>query len=255
MTSNAGTSELDKVTFSDWVLTLISLVFTLGGLLIMRDDFQAGIVTVSFFGACLAVFVHIILRKRRLQKQVPLTAMVAGGVPIRQSRVRIATMGIGLLALGAVLLAFGPQGDKGMLGFAWLLVAVGSLLLIGLATGFLLVAFIQFDPPGLTFGHWGGKIFVPWTAITSIGRRDLHSNQAVFLWVDTDAVTAEPPSFMTKAHKQMAYSRAWLGADFVIMCTSYALDAPVLLAALQRYITEPDSRQELHRQQRLAEPR
>lgn len=238
-------SRLDKVTFTDWLLALIGLLFILVGLVIIQKDFKAGITTLSFFGVCFAVFVHTILRKLRLQRQSPLTVAVVGGVPIRPSRLRAGMFGLGLVGLGGTLALFRPGDSLIFLGCALLMVAVGGVIVVGLVTGFLPKSYLQFDPPGITFGYWGGKVTIPWSAITEVARGEIHGNQAVFIGVVNEAVTAEPPSYLAKVQKKMASSRAWTGADFVIMNSLYGIDAPILVAAMERYITSPEARTEL----------
>lgn len=247
-------SSLHTVSFQDWLLAFIGFVFTLGGLFLLPKDFNTGITTVALFGAGFAVAVHIILRKQRLRRLslVALKAGVAGGVPIRQSRARIAMLGMGMTCLGAVLAAFQPERNVIMLGIAWFMIAVGVVLLGGLAVGLLPNGFIQFDPSGITFAQMRGKAIVPFTAITNIVCGEFNNNQAVFIWVDQGAVAAEPPSYLPSAHKQMASSQAWFGADFVIMSSSYGIDAPVLSAALARYVADPSSRDELRSAQQLS---
>lgn len=252
MAGTSTVSKLDKVTFKDWLLALIGLLFTLGGLLIIRNDFEVGITTLAFFGFCFAVAVRIILRKLRLQRQSPLTATVIGGEPIRPSRGRIAMLGLGLLVVGIVLALFQPDDNKILLGCALLMAITGGVLLVGLLTGLLSKAYIQFDPPGITFGYLGGKASIPWSAIINVARGEIHNNQAVFVWVVHDAVIAEPTSYLTKLHKQMASAKTWTGADFVIMSSTYGIDAPVLLAAMERYITNPETRTELRAVPKLA---
>lgn len=245
MESTSTVSKLDKVTFKDWLLALIGLLFTLSGLLIIQNDFKVGITTLAFFGSCFAVAVRVILRKLRLQRQSPLTATVLGGEPIRPSRGRIAMLGLGLLVVGSILAFFQPDDDKILFGCALLMAIAGGILLFGLLTGLLSKAYIQFDPPGITFGYLGGKATVPWTAITKVARGEMHNNQAVFLWVEHEALTAEPPSYLPKLKKQMSSSRTWAGADFVILSSTYGIDAPILLAAIKRYVSSPEVRMEL----------
>jgi hypothetical protein len=245
MVEASTVSKLDKITFKDWLLALIGLLFTLGGLLIIQKDFKVGITALAFFGSCFAVFLRIILRKLRLQRQSPLTAIVVGGEPIRPSRVRIAMLGLGLMVVGTILALFQPDDNNILFGCALLMAIAGGVLLVGLVTGLLSKAYIQFDPPGITFGYWGGKATVPWSAITNVARGEIHNNQAVFIWVPHEAVTVEPSSDLAKIHKQMTLSKTWAGADFVIMSSTYGIDAPILLAAIKRYITSPEARAEL----------
>lgn len=238
-------SRLDKITLQDWALAVIGGLFTLGGLLMLRNDFKTGIVTLVFFGLCFAHAVSVILRKRRARKLVALTASVAGGVPIRQSRTRMALLGGALLILGALQVAF--ITDAVQVGIGWLLVVVGGVMLAGLAAGLLYTAYIQFDPSGITFGDRHGKAVVPWQAITGLARTDMNNNPIVLVSVDPEAIAVQPAAHRPRLSRQMARSRGSFGADFAIMSTVYGIDAPVLLAALQRYVAEPESRRELQR--------
>ena len=244
-------SQLDKVTVKDWMLAAVGFMFTLAGLLIIRRDFKVGITTLAFFGSCFALSVRVILRKLRLQKQGPMTATVVGGEPIRPSKARMATLGGGLFVVGTILSVFQPDNDKVMFGISIFVASVGALFLVALATGWLSKAFIQFDQEGLTLGFWRGKTTIPWSSITNVARGEIHSNPAIFIWVDHNAVTTEPPEYLTKIRKQMASARAWTGADFAIMSSNYGIDAPVLLAAIERYASEPASREQLRTTPRL----
>lgn len=240
-------SRLDKIGFRDWAMVAIGLFFTLASLLIMRSDLKGGLVSGTFFGLCLAHAVSVIVRKRRMRKQVALTATVAGGVPIRQSRSRMALMGLALLAVGITQTAFGGVINPLLVDIGWLLLIVGGGLLAGLATGVLPIGFIQFDPEGITFAGWRGQAFVPWFAVTGLARGEVHYNPAVLLCVDAEAVRPQPETYRRRMARQMAFSRGKMGGDFAILSQNYGIDSPVLLAALQRYVTKPDSRQELRR--------
>jgi len=245
MAPTDSASQLDRISFQDWALAVIGGLFTLGGLVIIGRDFKTGIVTLAFFGLCFAHAVSVILRKRRARRQVAVTASVAGGVPIRQSRLRMALLGGALLVLGGLHAAFTPNAVQ--MGLGWLLVAVGGVMLIGLASGLLYTAYFQFDPDGLSFGDRHGKAVVPWSAITGLARADMSNNPVVLVSVDADAIEVVPDTHRLRLFKQMGRTRGTLGADFAIMGTVYGIDAPVLLAALQRYAAEPAARQELQR--------
>jgi len=236
---------LDKITFKDWLLALIGLFFILSGVFIIQKDFNTGITVLVFFGACFAVSVQIIVRKLRLQRQSLVTVTVTGGEPIRPSRKRIALISIGLLAMGSIMAVFQPDNNRILFGISLLIALTGVVLLVGLCSGLIARSYIQFDPKGLTFGYLRGKVTIPWPAITHASRGEIHNNQAVFLSVATKNIRVEPPSYQPKVHKQMASSQRWIGADFIILCSTYAIDAPVLLAAIERYMTQPETRAEL----------
>ncbi|HTN31982.1 MAG TPA: hypothetical protein VL178_14320 [Pseudomonas sp.] len=108
MANEPKISTLDKVTFKDGLFALFGLLLTLAGLVILPKDFKTGVTTLTFFGACFATAVYIILRKLRLQRQTPLAVSVVGGVPIRPSRSRMVMLALGLLLVGSVLAVFSP---------------------------------------------------------------------------------------------------------------------------------------------------
>lgn len=241
----------DRITPQDWALAVIGGLFTLAGLLIIRRDFNTGIVTLALFGLCFVHAVGVIVRKRRLQRQQAgaVAASVAGGVPLRQSRVRMLLLAGALLAIGATHAAFTTHPVQ--IGIGWLLLAVGGVMLAGLLSGRLYTDYLQFDPDGLSLGNRRGLAFVPWDAITGVARADLHTHPIVLLRVDLNAVQARPATHGPRLLKQMGRTHGQFGADFAIMTTVYGFDAPVLLAALRRYATEPATRHELRRPPQL----
>ncbi|MFG6460572.1 hypothetical protein ACG04Q_03245 [Roseateles sp. DXS20W] len=246
----AGTAP-DRITPQDWALAIIGGLFTLAGLLILRNDFNTGIVTLALFGLCFVHAVGVIVRKRRLQRQQAgaVTASVTGGVPLRQSRARMLLLAGALLAIGATHAAFTTHPVQ--IGIGWLLLAVGGVMLLGLLSGRLYTGYLQFDPDGLSLGDRHGRAHVPWDAITGIARTDLHTHPLVLVSVDAGAVQALPATHGPRLMKQMGRTHGQFGADFAIMTTAYGIDAPVLLAALRRYATQPAARQELQRPPRL----
>ena len=241
--SQDAASRLTRITLHDWALAAISLLFTLAGLLIVGRDFNTGIVTLVLFGLGLVHAVRVILRKRRAQRQQAQTAWVTGGVPIRQSRTRMALLGGALLAIGVTHIAFTTRAVQ--VGLGWLLLGIGVAVVIAVLLGRLSGDYIQFDPAGLTFGQWRAKAIVPWSAVTRVTAGELVDNPVVLVSVDAQAVVAEPPAHLPVLLRWMARCRGAQGADFVLMTASYGIDAPVLLAALQRYVSEPAARGEL----------
>ena len=249
------TSMFSTVTAENWLLATIGLIFMGLCLWIIPGNFNLGINGIMFGGLCFALAVRIILRKLRLQKlaqspspsqlQATLAALVAAGVPIRPSRVRMAMLIVVLLVVGTVLVVFPIEDNKLVLACGLLIAITGLALLIGRVTGLLTRAYIQLDPAGLTLGYYGGKAMVPWSAILTVDHTEINSNQAVYFRVVHKAVTAEPAAYLANVHKKMASSMRWFRADFVIMSSHFGIDAPVLAAAITKYKTSPEARQEL----------
>jgi hypothetical protein len=252
MKTKIPVSKLDKISFKDWLLLLISLLFTLGGLVLLKSNFNLGITTIAFFGGCLAVAISTILGKLRAQKYSSADASVTGGTPIRPARARFVAIGLGLFVIGSIFVKFQPDDDQTMFVIALFIAATGAIVLVSALTGLLSRNYIQFDPPGITFGFWGGKAIVPWSAITDLARGEMQSNQAVFLRVHQQAVSAEPLTYLAKIQKQMSLSQALTGAEFFILSSNYAIDAPMLFAVIERYVNHPEFRAELAADQQLS---
>lgn len=175
-------SKQHKVTFGDWLLVVISLVFTLLALALMSENFAKSMVMLAMFGSGLVVSIHIVRRKLRLQKYKPQQVTVVGGVPIRPSKMRAAQLGVGFSVLGAVFVLYGDQHDKLFMGIGWLVTSVGVAVLAGLVTGLLPREYFQFEPTGLTLGRRGGRVHIPWDMLLRVAPGEVHGNQAVFIW-------------------------------------------------------------------------
>jgi hypothetical protein len=247
--------ETSKVTIGEWFLLAISVCFTVLPLFLMRTDFRESMVMLAMFGSALLVNIHIIRRKFRLKKLTGISVKVVGGITIRPSRTRLTQLSLGLMVVGNVFVLYGKQNDMVFQTIAWLMVAAGAAAFIGMLMGLLPAGSMRFKPTGLVFGRRAGEMLIPWDAIRHMSVGHVHSNQAVFLWLDDEAVTASPATYLPKAQKEIASCRDWLGADFVVMSSIYGIDAPVLLATLERYAHQPECRAELEAQSKLAGPR
>ena len=229
-------------TRQDWMLLAISLVFVALGFIILPSQPEVGIVTLAFFGSCLAVAGWIIGRKLRASRFRADAVTVAGGVPIRASKVVPILLGVWLLALGAILYMFGaPYGPV----MPWLAGAValgGATPLVMLAMG-RYDKFLQFDPEGLTVGEQGWRMTVPWDAISAVDETEYSSNPLLQVGIDTDAgLLVQPPEANEKAQKWIGRNLGYFGAPVAIMTTHYGIALPVLAAAIRTYVRDPRAR-------------
>lgn len=248
----SSTSRLHRITKSDWALAGIGLGFSIAGLVMLPRDFNSGIVTLAVFGLCLAHAVHVILRKRRLARLGAVTARVVGGVRMRPSRLQFGLYGATLLALGITMASLASPRDAQLGGVGWLLILIGGGMLAGLAVGWLPIGHLQFDPEGLTIGDWGGQALLPWDAITGLGCNEVDGNPAVMVMVDPGALVVTPARHGRTLMRQLAWARGKAGVDFILVSHHYGIDAPVLQAALERYVVEPGARHELHPSPQIA---
>lgn len=241
-----------RVTPMDWTLAGIAAGLTLAGLGLLPGDFKNGVALLAMAGLGLVHTLHVILRKRRLARLGSVSARVTGGVRLRPSRLQFALYGAALLAVGAVLASVAGPRDAQMGGGGWLSMLVGGGMLAGVAVGWLPLGHLQFDPDGLTVGDRGGQTRVPWDAITGLGGNEVDGQPAVLLTVDAHALVPMPPGHGAQLARRLAWARGKAGVDIIIFSHDYGIAAPVLLAALERYVTEPAARQELAATPRLA---
>ena len=237
-----------KPTFRDWALLAISVVFVVGGIILLPSNRDVGIVSIAMFGPCAAVAVIIIMRKLRFRRLRALKAEIVGGVPIRQSRVLVIASGATLTAMGTIFILFGHSYGPVFLVLAWVIALIGGGLLIGALTGLWPNNSIQFDPEGITFGRTGFAFTVPWDNIAQVSAGAMNNNPAVFIRLhDYTGIIVHPNEQRERALKRLAWSAGWAGAPIVILTSNYGMDLPLFMAALERYLADPSTRAELAR--------
>jgi len=238
----------------DYLLVAISAVFVVIGCILLPRDPDAAIVALAMFGPCLVFFSYTILRRHRRRHAGPMAAQVVGGTPIRPLRGRALMLGAGLLALGVVLATHGAGAGPVFVWLSWFIAGVGAVFSVLVLLGVLPAGYLQFDPDALVVGTTREQARVPWSAISAMAEAEYHHNPAVFIWVaDVDAVMVQPETRRVRVLKRIASSQAWMGADFVILCSQYGVEASVVLAALQRYASEPAARDELTPREQIAQ--
>jgi hypothetical protein len=237
-----------KPSFFDWLALAIGVMFVLAGLVIFRFDRNSGIVTLTLFGLCAGVSVATIVRKLRFRRMRPLRVELVGGVPIKPSRANVLIVSSSIAVLGVVILVFGRHYGLVFWSMGWLLAAIGFLLLLGLATGYLPVGHVQFDPGGITIASRKWAYMIPWDNISQMRAGEYSGNPALFIWLHRDhAVEAQPPELNGKVMKLLAMNTGLIGAPVMLMTSRYGLDLPLLACAMERYVTDPSARAELSR--------
>lgn len=230
----------------DWGMVAIGIAFVAGGLMLLPHKRDVGIVTLAFFGPCLVVAVHNILRKFRFRRQRALKAEIIGGVPIRPSLAQILGIALTLTLMGVVLIVFGRSYGLIFWTIAWIIALIGGALLIGVLFGRIPNDYLQFDPDGITFGRARYKYMVPWDNIAQLSGGTMHENPALFIWLhDHERVSVQPSEAKTQLLKAFATGTSWAGAPIMLLPSRYNLDLPLLLCALERYLSDPAARSEL----------
>jgi len=246
-------TSLGKVTTKDWLLTVLSALLTIAaGVNILVTGFNESIVPLVMCGSCLVLFSSLIIRKKRYQRIRLISAQVAGGTPIRQSRSKVIFVALFLMIVGSIFVIYGQYLGKAFQLISFIGVITGIVLTIAIVAEFFPVTYVQFDPEGFTFGQSKWKVTLPWSSISNMVQAELHQNPAIFLWVtDYQELIVVPDAYREKALKQVAYLRKWVGTDFVIMPYQYNIDNPIFFAAMNRYISTPSARAELNNQPKI----
>lgn len=217
-----------------------------GGLFI-REDLNAAISCIVFFGIGTFVSAASILRKLRFRQESRVNeAEIVGGVPIRPSR-RVALMvGLAMFIIGSVLLYFGDPFPLIYTLSVFVLTSMGACILLGVIFRFLPFGYIQFDPPGLSIGERLWTLIIPWDQIAFVVPGGLDDNVMLLLGIfQIEAVEVRPEKYREKVLKRIKSNMRWFGVPVTIMPSRYGLSLPLLIKAIERYITIPASRNAL----------
>jgi hypothetical protein len=235
------------LTFRAIALCVVSFAFVAAGFVILPRNRNLGVVSVTFFGAVTLVHTSTLLRRVRHARLQPLRAHITGGVWIRPSRKRAGIVGTLIAVPGAVMLLFDPGFPWRMRALALLLCIVGTLLLVGIALRWLpRNAALMFTPEGVVFGSPAQSFTIPWDAM-SVQAAEAHDNAALLIWITPiDAVRVDPKERRDRVVKGFVTNSKWVGAHQMLLTEPYGLDLPLLVVAMQRYISAPASRVELN---------
>src|SRR5215510_4803017 len=202
----------------DWALLVINIVFVALSFFILPHERDVGIVTLAFFGPCLIVTIGTVLRKFRFRRFRALKAEIVGGVPIRASRAQALAAALMLLLMGTIIVLCGLVPND----------------------------YVRFDPEGITFSRARYSYTVPWDSIAQVRAGQMHNNPALFIWLHGyDRVTVQPREKRDRVLKSFAWGTGWAGAPIMLLPSRYGIDLPMLMLALERYLTEPNARSEL----------
>jgi hypothetical protein len=239
--------EFPRPSFRDWLLLLVSLGFAAAGGLLFREDLNAAISFIVFFGIGAFVSAGTILRKRRFRQESRVNeAEIAGGVPIRPSRKAALMTGLAMFVSGAVLLYFGDPFPLLYTLSMFALTSMGAFILLGVIFRFLPKGYIQFDPPGLSVGERLWTLTIPWDQIIFVAPGGLGDNVMLLIGISQiEAVEVRPEKYREKVLKRFKSNIRWFGVPMTIMPGRYGLSLPLLIKAMERYITVPASRETL----------
>lgn len=237
----------------------ISLGFCVLAVFLWDENWRVALVTLTFFGSGVLVFVAYFLRKWRERRFRATQVGITGSIDIPMSRARFAALAFGFMAVGSIIawLAVDYPGIMRVLGV--FVAFCGLALLVALVTGFAARQSIRFEPAGIVFRQRKFSYFVPWGDIRGIDAFEYAHNPFVRLWLaDPSRIEVTPAEHGRAFLKQVRRNRGYWDADLVIEPRSFGFDVPPFLAALSRYISEPEAREELapvpETQKRLSGP-
>lgn len=238
---------------SDWALLVVSLVFVAMGLVLLFAgvDLRLALLCILFFGACAAVAVDTLARKRRAARQLGdpgLEVRMAGGRAIRADARRPAWIAAGLVGFGGLGAAIGGGLGGGFVALCGLMGLLGLGVLAAIGLGLTWRSSLCFTPEALWVSTGRLRYPVPWDSIVTVDLAEAYEQPVVRIVVaDVDALTAavRPPAAAVRLAKAIGWNRGLYGADLVVMPRAYGLDEVVLLRAVARYAGEPAARAEL----------
>jgi hypothetical protein len=230
-------------TLRDWALAAVGLLFVAGALLVFQREPAMAVGTIALFGACAALGVRNVVRKRRFARLRPLSVEIVGGVPLRPSRLYTALLGGGVLSVGLALVPPGLDGRLVLLICAGVMVLAGAFLLGGVAKGKLPIGFVQFDEGGLTVGQRTSTFTIGWDNVLGVWPGEFHDNAVLFLSVrDLAALAVHPAEAKARTMARLSLDQRVVGAHVMILTGSYGIDLPLLVAAIEGYVSDPASR-------------
>jgi hypothetical protein len=229
----------------DWFLLAIGAAFVLCGAIILPSDPDSGIITIAFFGSCAIVPGASILRDLR-SRPAPDRVTIAGGIPIRPSRLFLGGIAAWVIVVTSICLTFGGTYPLVFRVLVASVLLAGCLMFVAVTLGWLPGTFLQFDPNGITFGYRRYSFVIGFDNIAAISITEIQRNTFLLLQLhNPDLIETAPPESRLPVFKKMHRLDSVYGAHIMIPTGHYRMDPSLLAQALHRYVTEPSSRSEL----------
>lgn len=233
-------------TVRDWFLFLIGFVFVALGLFVWIMGARDGWAYFLIFLLTAALSSWRLIYKLRQGRRIFDRSAIVGGVEIGFDLKMLGALCGGVLLIGfAVVFGFG-SAPIWLRAIGFFLIVVGAGVPLGLAFDWIPRQSLRFDPDGVVFRQNRFRVFVPWADITELGRSAIVNNPLILIRVsDCDALIVDPPNSRRKARRLFAQNQSFYGADLSIMTRMFGLDDQLLVAAMDRYIREPEAREQL----------
>lgn len=233
----------------DWNLVLVGAVFTGAGILlgVVKHD-RKGWAAAVFFGACLAVGIWGLLRRRRIRAHYAAAdVQVRGGVPLQAPR-RTGLVWTGAIAvLGMALYLLGWSDHGVLMAVSGTLAVLGTALFLLIALGITPRPALIFETQGLRWQARRRTYLLEWDNLARVWPGEIHGHDLLLIDVanlDRLFATASP-EYAHRLPKLVGFCRGWYGADIAFMPGSFGLDVALLARLMRRYVEEPATRAEL----------
>lgn len=233
-------------TVGDVAVAAIGLVFCVGALIVFSSDWRSGLTSLAFFGFVFLVAGDVLWRKLREGRFKARHVSVVGQVNFRARSTRMIVLSAGMVVAGGIVAlvdSHAPLLYRALAGFVAL---VGACMLVALLAGLGGRQSLRFEPAGVVFGERRYSFLLRWDDMASLAAGEFSSNPVLRIGLAEGArIDVEPSSARASFDRLRSKNRAWMGADLVIMPLLYGFDTHLLLAALMRYRSEPQARNEL----------
>lgn len=242
-------------------LGIFSLAMTAGGVLLIcrsRSAERDNAISITTFFAFLTVFfIASLIEDVRLKRQLKQNAVVSllPGRRLTTRNWKILGLAASLLVLGAVMGLF-THFNLILKFIGWFIAVVGAASLVLFLWRSSSLAFTQ---DGVMMSGPGYMRLVRWDNIINLQMVSVGGNPAIGYDVRSleelvpgSAVEGGPEDReVMKIAKTAAFCSQMHGCQFYIMPGIYSMDAGYLFRAMERYIVQPDTRQELRARQAL----
>jgi hypothetical protein len=233
----------------DWFLVVVGALFTAAGAFIgvVKHD-PKGWGGAVFFGACAAVGIWTIVRRRRIRAHfAALDVQVPGGVPIQAAKAT-SLVWTGSVAVVGIALSLLGLGDEWFLrAFSVGLAVLGGVLFLLVALGVTPRPALVFEPAGLRWCAGQRSYLLEWDNVARVWPGEIHGHDLLLVDVANHERLRHTasPAYAVRLPKALGFNRGWYGADVVFMPGAYGLDVALLARAMRRYVEHPESRAEL----------
>jgi hypothetical protein len=258
--------DLPEVRLLKWILVLLlSLAFTGAGIFLAfkpgMPETKNALAVALFFGFCSGIALWQLISEARFKRRIKTQQDVSiqGGIRI-YNRIPsqfvvgglVTAIGLAMFILADFSLGFRLTSlAMGILGVAWLI-----LMAMGVGRRYL-----AFSAAGLEMGTSALRLWVQWDNVQSIALRQIQSMLCIGISViSTDrllaAVRAKGPNPDHQARRQvkaMAWNVNLYGCHLVLYPAQHGLDPAYLFQALERYLNDPKSREELRAPEQIGQ--